>query len=172
MNIYEYIDQPTSQRQQTVYLRTNERIRPSQPLQPYFDARPVMTKYSILPTTDYRKPVATPVIQQPTYSQERIFNPGSRAPWSGYSVNSESELRNQIYPLQSCSQATYIPSSKSSLYDVKWNNNNIPSQPFPSLFKEESFSGKEPMHKDIGYALFNNATRQQLKDLTKQTKLN
>jgi len=60
MDIHSYIDQPTSQRQQTVYLRSYERNIPSQPLQPYLDARPVMTKYSILPIVDPRKHINTP----------------------------------------------------------------------------------------------------------------
>ena len=59
MNIHSYIDQSTSQRQQTIYLRSYERNMPSQPLQPYLDTRPVMTKYSILPIVDPRKQINT-----------------------------------------------------------------------------------------------------------------
>lgn len=175
MNLHSYIDQPCSQRQQTVYLRTYERNIPSQTLQPYLDARPVMTKYSILPIVDPRKPVKTPLIQQATYSPEKVFNPGNDfGPWSGYAsnVNDESELRNQVFALQSCVQADYIPSSKSSLYESSWKNSNQPSQPFPALFQKEQFNNvnPNPNANKIGFALFNNATRQQTKDLTKETK--
>jgi hypothetical protein len=174
MNINSYIDQPTSQRQQTVYLRSYERNIPSQPLQPYLDARPVMTKYSILPIFDVRKASETPLIQRATFTPESVFNPGNDSgPWSGYAsnINHESELRSQIFALQSCSQATYVPSSNSSLYKVNWQNNNKPAQPFPDLFKNEQFCPSNPnLYPDtIGNALFNNATRQQLKDLTKPT---
>ena len=175
MNINSFIDQPTSQRQQTVYLRSYQRNIPSQPLQPYLDARPVQTKYSILPMVDLRKPIQTPLIQQPTFTPETVYNPGNDSgPWSGYAsnINHESELKNQIFALQSCSQATYVPSSNSSLYQVKWNNNNNkPTQPFPDLFKTEQFCPNNPNNnpEKIGFALFNNATRQQLKDLTKTT---
>ena len=62
MNIHNYIDQPSSQKQQTIYLRSSERNIPSQPLQPYLDARPVLTKYSILPIIDARREVDTPLI--------------------------------------------------------------------------------------------------------------
>lgn len=177
MDIHSYIDQPTSQRQQTVYLRSYERNIPSQPLQPYLDARPVMTKYSILPIVDPRKPIETPLIQQATYTPQKIYNPGNHSgPWSGYAsnINHESELRNQIYALQSCAQASYIPSSNSSLYNVKWENSNKPQQPFPTLFQNEQFcpTNPNPNPNKIGYALFNNATRQQTKDLSKQTKCN
>jgi hypothetical protein len=160
-----------------IHEQTNTRIYnrniPSQPLQPYLDSRPVLTKYSIMPIVDPRQQIETPLIQRATYTPETIFNPGNDfGPWSGYAtnVNHESELRNQIYALQSCSQATYVPSSKSSLYDVKWKNKtDTTAQPFPDLFKQEQFSPTNPnMYPEkIGYALFNNSTRQQLKDLTK-----
>jgi len=175
MDINSFSDQSTSQRQQTVYLRSYMRNIPSQPLQPYLDARPVQTKYSIMPVVDPRKPVETPLIQQATYTPETVYNPGnSLAPWSGYAsnVNHESELRNQIFALQSCSQATYIPSSKSGLYQVKWQNNNKPVQPFPDLFTNEQFCpvNPNPEPNKIGFALFNNPTRQQVKDLTEETR--
>lgn len=172
-----YTEQSTLQRQQTVYLRSSARNIPSQPLQPYLDARPVMTKYSILPIVDPRKEINTPLIQQATYSPEKIYNPGNdTGPWSGYSsnINHESELRNQIFALQSCSQATYVPSSKSNLYQVNWNNGDKPQQPFPGLFQTEQFCPVNPNPKPdkVGFALFNNATRQQVKELTKETKCN
>lgn len=177
MDIHSYIDQPSSLRQQTVYLRTAERNIPSQPLQPYLDARPVMTKYSILPIVDPRKPIETPLIQQPTYTTETIYNPGNDfGPWSGYAsnINHESDLRNQIFALQSCSQAAYIPSSKSSLYQVKLQQKPNVQQPFSDLFQNQQFSpvNPNPNPDKIGFALFNNATRQQTKDLTKETKCN
>lgn len=175
MNINRYIDEPISQRQQTVYLRSYQRNIPSQPLQPYLDARPVQTKYSIMPIVDPRKQINTPLVQCATFTSETIYNPGNdTGPWSGYAsnINHETELKNQIFALQSCSQATYIPSSNSSLYQVKWKNDNKPSQPFPNLFKNEQFcpTNPNPHPEKIGFALFNNATRQQVKELTKETK--
>jgi len=172
MNLYSFEDQPTSQRQATIYQRSHVRNFPSQNLQPYLDARPVTTKYSILPIVDGRKEVEVPLIQQATYKPENVFFPGtSKAPWSGYAsnVNHESELRNQIFALQSNSQAAYIPSSKSSLYNVEWKNTHNHVQPFPGLFQDPEFApfNANPSSDVIGYALFNNATRQQLKDLTK-----
>lgn len=171
MDINSFSEQTTSQRQQTVYLRSYMRNIPSQPLQPYLDARPVQTKYSILPIVDPRKQIETPLIQRATFTPETVYNPGNDfGPWSGYAsnINHESELRNQIFALQSCTQATYIPSSNSSLYNVNWNNNHKPVQPFPELFKEEQYSpvNPNPEPDKVGYALFNNATRQQVKDLT------
>lgn len=170
MNLNAYIDQPTSQRQETVYLRTYSRNIPSSSLQPYLDSRPVQTKYSTMPIVDPRTSIETPLIQQATFNIETVFNPGNdTAPWSGYAsnVNRESELRNQVFALQKCSQAIYVPSSNSTLYGVKWENKKEVKQPFPDLFKKQQFSPINPnQHPDkIGFALFNNATRQQIKDL-------
>jgi len=172
MNIYGYQDQPTSLRQQTIYQRSYVRNIPSSPLQPYLDSRPASTKYSIMPIVDLREPIKTPLKQEAVYNPYQTFNPGNdTAPWSGYSsnINVESDLRNQVYALQNCSQAVYVPSSDSSLYNVKWQNSNKVQQPFPNLFKEQNFQQFNPNShpNDIGYSLFNNATRQQLKDLTK-----
>lgn len=171
MEINSYTDQPSSQRQQTVYLRSYLRNIPSQPLQPYLDARPVSTKYSFMPIIDSRKQTDTPLVQQATFTPEKIYNPGYKGPWSGYAsnINRESELKNQIYALQTCSQSEYVPSSKSNLYQITWQNTNKPNQPFPELFKNEQFCpvNPNPNPDKIGYSLFNNATRQQTKNLTK-----
>ena len=151
--------------------RNYTRNIPSQPLQPYLDSRPVLTKYSIMPIVDPRKEITTPLIQQATYNQSRIFNPGNDCgPWSGFAsnVNQESELRNQVYALQECDQATYVPNSNSSLYNINWKNHgNSVNQPFPDLFTKQEFAPCNQNDPKIGYALFNNATRQQLKELTK-----
>ena len=175
----DYKDQPSSQKQQTINLRLYERNIPSQTLQPYLDSRPVMTKYSILPIVDLRQPIQTQLIQQSTYSPNYIFNPGNdTAPWSGYSsnINQESELRNQIFAIQSCPQSQYIPSSKSSLYHYQFNNHTNIQQPFQNLFNTDAYfinndnsnnSNNFYNSNKIGPALFNNATRQQLKELNK-----
>jgi hypothetical protein len=175
MSLHDYIDQSSSQKQQTTSLRTYVRNIPSQQLQPYLDSRPVLTKYSILPIIDHRKQIDTPLMQQSTYTPETVFNPGNDGgPWSGYAtnINHETELRNQIFALQGCSQAVYVPSSNSSLYSVKWQNSSQNKQPFAGLFETQQLPPTNPnKYPDkIGYGLFNNATRQQTKNLTKSTK--
>ena len=156
---------------------TNHRIYdrniPSQFLQPYLSVRPVMTKYSIMPIVDPRAPINVPMIQMPVYNSEKVFNPGNtQSPWSGFAaaINTESELRNQIFALQRCSQSVYVPTSSSDLYHVSFNpekggNNH---QPFPGLFHKESFSpfNPNPSPSSIGDELFNNNTRVQVRGLT------
>ena len=174
-NINDFDNLSCSARQNIMNSRTYTRNIPSQPLQPYLEARSVLTKYSIMPIVDPRKEINTPLIQQATFNPDQIFNPGNAtAPWSGFAsnVNKESDLRGQNFAIQECSQATYVPSSKSSLYNVHWKNPTIYSNPFPELFKKEEFGPVSPNDNPntIGFSLFNNATRQQLKNLTKPTK--
>ena len=171
MNINSYIDQPTSQRQQTVYLRSYQRNIPSQTLQPYLDARPVQTKFSVLPVVDLRKPIETPLIQRATFTPETVYNPGNDSgPWSGYAsnINHESELRNQVFALQKCNQAAYVPSSNSDLYKYSYTPNNAKqSQTHSLLFQKESFCdfNPNPDNKIVGGGIFYNSTRTQVKEI-------
>ena len=160
-----------------VHEETNTRIYdrniPSQMLQPYLDVRPVMTKYSHFPIVDPRKSINVPLEQMPTYNVNKVFNPGnSTAPWSGFAsnINTESDLRNQIYALQKCSQAAYVPNSNSDLYDYKFKTTKQ-QNPHELLFQKESFSGfnPNPDQKIVGSSMFMNNTRVQVRDMTKQT---
>lgn len=176
MNAFEYTDQTASQKANTMNIRAYSRNIPSSQLQPYLDARSVSTKYANLPIVDLRSAIDTPLKQQATFNPKNTFNPGNDfGPWSGFAsnVNKESDLRGQMYAIQECSQAFYVPSSNSDMYKYGWKQNNAISQPFPDLFKNEQFCpfNPNPNSNTIGYGLFNNATRQQNKDLTKPTKI-
>jgi hypothetical protein len=159
-----------------IHKQTNNRIYdrniPSQILQPYINVRPVMTKYSHFPIVDPRKQINVPLVQMPTYNVHQVFNPGNaQAPWSGFAsnINTESELRNQIYALQKCSQAVYVPQSTSDLYTYKF---KTPIQPNPHelLFRNEAFEtfNPNPAPELCGSGIFYNNTRCQVKDMTKQ----
>lgn len=157
-----------------IHKQTNQRIYsrniPSQMLQPYIDVRPVMTKYSYFPIVDPRKNISVPLQQMPTYNVHQVFNPGNtQSPWSGFAtnINKESELRNQIYALQKCSQSVYVPSSNSDLYTYKFQT-RTQSNPHDLLFQHESFQSFNPNPSPgvCGSGIFNNATRCQVKDMT------
>jgi hypothetical protein len=160
-----------------IHKEINQRIYnrniPSQILQPYIDFRPVMTKYSYFPIVDPRKNINVLLQQKPIYNIHNTFNPGNtKSPWSGFAtnINIESELRNQIYALQKCSQATYIPSTNSSLYNYEF---KVKTQPNPHqiLFENPNFNSfnPNPSPNEVGFSLFNNPTRIQIKNITKQT---
>jgi hypothetical protein len=160
-----------------IHKETNQRIYdrniPSQMLQPYLDVRPVMTKYSYFPIVDPRKEINVQLQQTPTYNVNNIFNPGNtRSPWSGFAsnINKESELRNQIYALQKCSQSVYVPNSSSDLYQHNFNSVKQQQSSHSLLFTNESFSdfNPNPHSNIIGVGIFNNSTRTQVKDLTEK----
>jgi hypothetical protein len=147
--------------------RIYSRVIPSQPLQQYLDARPVLTKYSYLPVVDPRKESNVPVKLYP-YSTHTVFNPGNDwAPWSGFNANAESELRNQLYALQKCSQSVYVPKSSSDLYispiAPSQMKSSIPEHSL--LFKEEQFNAFNPDPSNhMGKGLFYVSTRDNMKD--------
>jgi hypothetical protein len=159
-----------------IHEQTNKRIYdrniPSQMLQPYLDVRPVMTKYSYFPIVDPRKEISVSMEQMPTYNVNKVFNPGNTtSPWSGFAsnINLESELRNQVYALQKCSQAVYVPNSNSDLYNYKFKTVTQPN-PHELLFQNQSFSqfNPNPDVKSVGSGIFMNNTRVQVRDMTKQ----
>jgi len=127
--------------------RMYDRNLPSGMLQPYISVRPVMTKYSILPIVDPRKDLTVNMPVYPTYNMSQTFNPGNdEGPWSGFAsqINTESDLRNQIFALQRCPQSVYVPNSTSDLYQSSFTPKMNYLQPFPDLFKEEQFNEFNP----------------------------
>jgi hypothetical protein len=165
-----YKHQCHSNLQRDIDNKIYDRNIPSQFLQPYLDVRPVMTKYSRLPIVDPRVQPRVQLQQQPTYNVNKVFNPGNtRSPWSGFvsNVNLESELRNQIFALQKCSQAVYVPNSTSDLYQHTIPQTSSSSQqPFQLLFKKENFNGFNPNPYNFGKSVFNNNTRNENRNLT------
>ena len=182
MNTLPNNKQETQECVKKIHQQTNQRIYdrniPSQPLQPYLDVRPVLTKYSYFPIVDPRKEISVRLEQRPTYNSHQVFNPGNtQSPWSGFAsnINKESELRNQIYALQKCSQAVYVPNSTSDLYNYSFQPTPTPTTMYNNthslLFEKEQFEhfNPNPAPKIVGTAIFHNATRAQVKDLTEQT---
>ena len=141
-----------------------QRNLPSAPLQPYLNVRPASTKYSIMPVVDPRRQLNVPLQVNPTYNMGMTFNPGNAtAPWSGYAsqVNTESELKNQIFALQHCDRSTYVPQSTSDLYMTPACSNTKPvAQNHPLLFTKQEFSKCE-MPQYNHNTLFNTPTREE-----------
>jgi hypothetical protein len=172
-NSYSQSEACNSKMQEQTNTRIYDRNIPSQVLQPYLDVRPVMTKYSYFPIVDPRKELNVQLQVAPTFNPHKVFNPGNtKSPWSGFvtNINLESELRNQVYALQSCSQAVYVPNSKSDLYNYNFTPKQIP-QTHSLLFQKEHFSefNPNPDASTIGAGIFMNSTRVQVRDMTKQT---
>jgi len=155
-----------------IHDETNSRIYdrniPSQALQPYYSPRSVSTKYSIMPIVDPRKQNSVSAVQYPVYNPHTIFNPGNtESPWSGFSsnINTESELRNQIFALQKCSQSVYVPNSTSDLYQYDFEPRQSVHQPFSGLFNQENFNAFNPNPNNLAPGIFLNSTRTSVKDI-------
>jgi hypothetical protein len=102
--------------------RLENRNKPSSPLQPLYDFRPVSTKYTLFHKVDEKPQSQTQSqshAQQYIYDPYQTFNPGDRAPIDYFmrNVDVESTLRSQFFALQKSPQAVYIPDVNSQLYD-------------------------------------------------------
>lgn len=152
--------------------RILERNLPSSFLQQQFSSRPVSTKYSLLPILDTRTPSNENIINRKPYDVSETFNPGTSAPFIGFSknINDESILRNQFFALQRCEQSVYVPSSESDLYVIKKSINDKEERNdkiHNLLFKETEMGNFNPnidVNK-IGNNFFDNNTRVQLKNI-------
>lgn len=156
------------ERNQQLNQRISSRNVPSEPLQPIYSSRPVSTKYSKLPVIDQYKQATVPLAIAPNFNVGTIFNPGNaQAPWSGYANNVDVEtiLRNQTFALQKGDKAFYVPATSSDLYNVEVYGRHE-QQPFPGLFTIETLEPFNPNTYNLGNDIFNNSTRQQLKNVT------
>jgi hypothetical protein len=131
------------------------------------DTRPLPTKY-VKPNAVINPPCTTKVLH---YNTTPVFNPGNKkGAWSGYVTNVHTEclLRNQIYALQKFPQADYVPNSNSSLYISQIpDSGNTVEAIYPHLFDNNiihSTSSQTKSNTPYLGNLFNNDTRQQLKD--------
>jgi hypothetical protein len=149
------------ERQDEINDRISSRNKPSSPLQPFYYQVPVSTKYGYMPILDERKPPTVPLNKYPIYNPHNTFNPGNNmATWSGFAnnVNIESCLRRQFFGLQDSQQAEYVPTSTSDLYNVYVPPTPV-KQPYPNLFKKETFDPYNPNPNNLGNNFFNNSTR-------------
>tara|TARA_Y100000591_G_C21598548_1_gene576837 strand:- start:93 stop:620 length:528 start_codon:yes stop_codon:yes gene_type:complete len=151
--------------------RIASRNIPSTNLPPCLSIRSTPTKYTkFLVNSDVK---TCSMNTEPTnFTVSSVFLPGNRnGPFSGFSnnVNDESYLRNQYFSKQECPQSYWIPDSTSELFEYNVDYNIKPGpvlQEFPHLFKRENFGYFNPNPDNrIGFDLFNNSTRSQLKNI-------
>jgi hypothetical protein len=170
-NLPEYLYQGQFARTDELNHRILERNVPDSQLPPNFTPRPTLSKYSLFPMLDSRKPANVPIENNYNYSLSSNFTPTlmKNGPVSGFinNVQLESNLRNQTYALnRGNDKTTYVPSSDSDLYKVY-----IPSspseQPHPELFSTPVLN--QQLHPNIqnaphiGKDRFHNSTRVQLR---------
>jgi hypothetical protein len=154
-------------RQESLNERISSRNIPSSYLEPQFSMRPVPTKYVFMPMIDSIQKSSVPIASTMPYNVGKTFNPGTaQAPWSGYANNVDIEtiLRNQTFALQKCDQSLYVPSSMSDLYNVSAVGRQE-EQTHPGLFEQPHLESFNPNSLNIATDVFNNATRQQIKNV-------
>jgi len=156
------------QRTQELSDRLYERNTTTAPIKMQYSIRPVPTKYVTMPIVDCRRPSNVPCQHKPIYNTQTMFTPSNTLPFSGYQakIDTETKLRDTIFPLQACPQAKFIPSTNSDLYNNQYlaaGRREVMTNPL--LFKEPQFAAFNPNLCGTGYKLFNNFTRQQVRAL-------
>ena len=138
------------------------------PIKMSYSIRPTQTRYVHLPMLDVRKEATVPCQQKPVYNTETMFTPANSLPFNGFQANvdTETKLRDTIFPLQACPQAYYVPSTHSDMYNSSYLTGGREVQMTNKLlFTQERFAPFNPNVCDTGYQLFNKHTRVQTKDL-------
>ncbi len=157
--------------------RISDRNLPSDKMQIVFDPRPQTTRRMMYPAFHTQSlDVTTPIELQKPFNPFTQFNPGSRAPFSGYATNidQESRMKNIFMPIQKYTgQTQYVPSTKSDLYNMKHlksirSKDNTNEIPHSELFREQEFSPFNPNECNIGNDLFNNHTRMQTRNIERK----
>lgn len=150
---------------------------PDKDLQPVFKTIPVSTKYSKFPitnnnvTSDLVNLNKTKCKSYENFSTETVFNPGTSAPFNYYlqSIDIETSLRNQHIRKEKYNENCWVPSTNSKLYkNYNLSNNSIPVGCVdPYIMNNQNFCNFNPNldSNNIGFAMFNNHTRNQLKNL-------
>ena len=131
--------------------------------------RSVPTRQVHFPILDCEKPNKVARLNN-KFNINTMFTPASNVPTQSYrdNIDIETKLRGSFTPLQNCDKAVYIPSSNSDLYSythlVDHTTNNF-KNPHERLFDKNTFDNFNPNTCNLGFKLFNNHTRVQLRDL-------
>ena len=147
-------------------------------LRPNFEPRSVNTRQVIFPivttpTNVGKESHKIPINKYLEYNPNKVFSSiQSNGPIKGYldNIMVESSLRNQYFGIKhGAIQSTYIPSSKSDLYvvEIPQSTERREEQPFPLLFEKSTYkTSGSILDIQIGKDIFNNATKQQLRNLS------
>jgi len=166
MNIVQIKD---DSRVQSLNNRIYSRNIPSHRLQSQFDPRPQSTKYTHMPMIQTYSPITVPIRKEKPYKHHSQFNPGTRAPYDGYStqIDNESTLHNMFMVNQKyANQSVYVPRSRSDLYNVYVPNDRPEMDPHQLLSKQEVWGSFNPDPYHIGTDQFRTHTRQRVKNIS------
>ena len=130
--------------------------------------RSVPTRQVHMPILDYKKS-NTERLMKKEFNVNTMYTPADSLHTQSYrnNIDTETLLRGTMLPLQKCDKKEFVPNSRSDLYNSDYltqqtNNTEMTSK---LLFKNEVFDDFNPNKCNLGYKLFNNHTRIQLRDL-------
>ena len=147
--------------------RISIRNKPSQPIKPNLSFRPVSMKYNSMSIGDNKNTNYNVGINSyPSYKTTDIFNPGNSVisgPPEGYQLNvdNESDLRNQVLPLNLCNNSLFSAKIDSDMYINNIELGDETKQTHPLLFHKDHFNNFNPNVLDLPNEHFQNCTRNQ-----------
>ena len=139
-------------------------------LEPVFDPRPTGTRGGMMPVISTKKEAEVQFRNYANYTTSSFAPATKTAPFRRFAenINEESELRNQIFALQRSEKGAYVPQSFSDLYIVTVPEKGLSQEEQKNLhyglFEEQSFKHFDPGSKYDTQKLFNNDTKQALKN--------
>ena len=149
--------------------RLYDRNIPSRHMGAAYFGRPVTTYGVTFPNIDCVKASTVEKANFPIYCQHSMFNPGQAAPYNGFAknVDVESQLHNSFMPLQKAPQSKYIPASSSDMFNADYLTQTKKPTDVKHylLFEQYNFNPYNPNSCNLGYKVFNNHIRQQIKDV-------
>ena len=139
----------------------------TQQMTPKYCSRPVSNRRVLFPKVDKRKELTVVKGIFKDYNMTTAFHPGVGGPYNSYSdnIDKESSLFNRFQCLQRCPQTTYFPNSYSDLYVQMGPKPIDQKEQFELLQEKVKFEEFNPNGCELSKNIFDNHTRQQLKDV-------
>jgi len=135
-----------------------------------FSNRPAPTRYVKMPIVDIKNNIDQNA-EKINASNKLSYLPATeKGPWNSYmsNIDVETVLRNQTIKNSKCDNNSYIPSSKSDLYDNTKNINNntgVNMNKHSLLFRVQEHNPVNRNVFNLNDNLFNNHTRVQRNDI-------
>jgi len=139
-------------------------------LESSFSNRPSPTRYVKMPIVDIKNNAGATMTKIDASTKLNYLPATEKGPWNSYmsNIDVETVLRNQTIKNSKCDNNSYIPSSKSDLYDNANNINNntgVNMNKHSLLFKVQEHNPINRNVFNLNDNLFNNHTRVQRNDI-------
>jgi hypothetical protein len=150
--------------------RIHQRNLPNQQLGSSFDPRPSQTRHTLFPTSINEN---CNIKENKEYNYLTTFNPGYKAPYTGYSRTVD--IENDLYRLKHFSCKDTVNNINNNWHSDMYVNNavgkdlgkelSLQNHSHDLLFKTESYNPTNLNNTNIAQGLWNNTTRTERKQL-------